>query len=157
MRSQPRNNARGFSLPELMVVLSIIMLLAVLAIPRMRGGLRKAEEAVAGQSMRNMQSSQEAYRITHGSYAASFAVLTDEGGGPLLSGEGDLGSGGDTLYHKGYIFELNLIAPDQYTLSAEPVINRDTRPWYEMDQTGAFSITGGGEEIKDEVGSPGEG
>lgn len=157
-----RNRVRGFSLPELMVVLAVIMLLAVLAIPRSRRAKEAAEEAAAAQSMRAIQSSQEAYRITHGSYADSFALLTDEGGGPLLSGEGEIGGSGsgqgDLLYYKGYIFRLNRPAEDQYTVTAEPVVNRDARPQFRMDhQLGSLGISGGGgEQAGDEVGTPGE-
>jgi prepilin-type N-terminal cleavage/methylation domain-containing protein len=153
-------SARGFSLPELMVVLSVIMLLAVLAIPRTRRAKEAAQEAAAAQSMRSIQSSQEAYRITHGGYASSFASLTDEGGGPLLQGEGNIGSSGggngDVLYYKGYLFNLDTISDEEYTLTAEPVVNRDTRPRFAMDhQLGSLSISGGAGTPPGDQGSSG--
>ncbi len=142
-RSNPP--ARGFSLPELLLVLSIIMVLAVLAIPRTRGAKEAAEHAAAAQSMRAIHTSQEAYRITNGSYASSFATLTDVDGGPLLKGEGEIGGSGgatqDILYYKGFIFTLNRTAPDQYTVTAEPVVNRENRPRFNMDHVGFLEIT----------------
>jgi len=138
-----------------MVVLSVIMLLTVLSIPSLRGAKEAAENAAAAQSMRAIHTSQEAYRITNGSYASSFGQLTDVGGGPLLEGEGAVGNSsgaqGDVLYYKGYIFRLDRTAPDQYTVIAEPAMNRDVRPWFEMDQLGFLKITRG-EPIKEAVG-----
>ena len=153
----PRRYDKGFSLPELMVVLSIIMLLLVLSIPRFRGAKEAAENAAAAQSMRAIHTSQEAYRITSGSYASSFAQLTNTRGGPLLQGEGDVGGSvgaqGDVLYYKGYIFRLKRTAPDQYTVTAEPVTSRDYRPWFEMTHVGFLVITRG-VPIKSAVGAP---
>jgi len=151
----PRRDDEGFSLPELMVVLSIIMLLTVLSIPRLRGAKEAAENAAAAQSMRAIHTSQEAYRITNGSYASSFAQLTGTRGGPLLEGEGNIGGSGgaqgDVLHYKGYIFRLTLTAPDQYTVIAEPVMSRDVRPWFEMNQLGFLKIVRG-VPIKEGVG-----
>jgi prepilin-type N-terminal cleavage/methylation domain-containing protein len=161
MQARAHGNARGFSLPELMVVLSVIMLLVVLAIPRTRRAREAAQEAAAAQSMRSIQSSQEAYRITHGGYASSFASLTDEGGGPLLQGEGNIGGSGegDVLYYKGYLFRLDTISEEGYTITAEPVVNRDTRPRFAMShQLGSLTISGGGlggsEESEGGAGTP---
>jgi hypothetical protein len=141
-----------------MVVLSIIMLLTVLSIPSLRGAKEAAENAAAAQSMRAIHTSQEAYRITNGSYASSFAQLTNTYGGPLLEGEGDIGGSvgaeGDVLHYKGYIFRLKRTAPDQYTVTAEPVSSRDYRPWFEMNELGHLNVTSG-EPSEEAVGVPG--
>jgi prepilin-type N-terminal cleavage/methylation domain-containing protein len=148
----PGRRDEGFSLPELMVVLAIIMLLVVLSLPRFRGAKEAAENAAAAQSMRAIHTSQEAYRITNGSYASSFAQLTSTRGGPLL--EGEMQGGEDTLVYKGYIFHLRRSAPDQYTVTAEPVMNRDVRPWFEMNQLGFLKIVRG-VPVEEGVGVPG--
>lgn len=141
----PRRHDEGFSLPELLVVLAIIMLLATLLIPRTRGAKELAERAAAEESLHAIRSSEEAYRITNGSYASSFRTLTNTRGGPLLSGETQTGSGGaeDVMIYKGYIYRLSRPAPDQYTVTAEPVTNRTNRDWFEMNQLGAIRITRG--------------
>jgi prepilin-type N-terminal cleavage/methylation domain-containing protein len=129
--SQP---TRGFSLPELMVVLSIIMLLVVMSLPNMERAKEKAEEGVTRANMNAIRQSQEAYRITNGNYAPSFAELTDVGKGPLLEGEIGGGSGGeDVLFYKGYIFRMKRPTGDQYFLTAEPAKNRNNRPWWRAD------------------------
>lgn len=151
-------SARGFSLPELLVVMAIMMLLATLLIPRTRGAKELAERAAAEESMHAIRSSQEAYRITNGSYASSFRTLTSLRGGPLLAGENQPGPGGmeDVLLYKGYIFRLKRTAPDQYSVTAEPVINRSNRDWFKMDQYGSIRITRGSwETLHQDVGAPG--
>lgn len=135
----------GFSLPELMIVLAIIMLLATMLIPRTRGAKELAERAAAEESMHTIRSTQEAYRITHGSYAPTFRELTTTKGGPLLVGQSQSGPGGveDVLIYKGYIFRLRRPAPDQFTVTAEPVMNRTNRDWFRMDQLGSIEVTRG--------------
>lgn len=144
-RPAPRSSAEGFSLPELMVVMAIIMLLATLMMPRFRGAKELAERAAAEESMHAIRSSEEAYRITNGSYASSFRTLTNTRGGPLLTGETQSGEGGpeDVMVYKGYIFRLRRPAPDQFTVTAEPVSNRANRDWLEMSQLGVIRITRG--------------
>lgn len=141
--------SRGFSLPELLVVLAIIMLLATMLIPRTRGAKELAERAAAEESMHAVRSTQEAYRITNGSYATSFRDLTNTKGGPLLVGERQMGPAGeeDVLIYKGYIFRLRRPAPDQYTVTAEPIMNRTNRDWLRMNQLGAILSTRGGFEL----------
>lgn len=150
-----RSAARGFSLPEIMIVLSIIMLLAVLNMPNLRRAKEAAENAAAVESMHAIRTSQEAYRITHGTYAKSFSELTDVGQGPTLKGTiGSSSAGGeDVLYYKGYIFRLNRTAPDQYTVTAEPALNRGTRPRYEANQLGFLNIVQPGEQFEHGVGT----
>ncbi len=142
-------SARGFSLPELLVVMAIMLLLASLLIPRRRGAIELAERAAAEESMHAIQSSQEAYRITNGSYASSFRTLTSLRGGPLLAGQNQPGPGGmeDVLLYKGYVFRLKRTASDQYTVTAEPVMNRTNRDWFQMDQHSPIRITRGSWEI----------
>ncbi|MBI4467684.1 MAG: type II secretion system protein [Acidobacteria bacterium] len=140
----------GFSLPELLVVLSIIMLLATLAIPRVRRAKEKAEEASAVVTMNAVTTSQEAHRITHGEYASNFKVLVGERGvnivqdTPSDSGDEPSAPTGKVMVQHGYIFRLNRTATDEYTVTAEPVENRSTRPFYSMNQTGDVKATTGG-------------
>lgn len=135
-----------------MVVLAIIMLLATMLIPRTRGAKELAERAAAEESMHAIRSTQEAYRITNGSYASSFRDLTSTKGGPLLIGKSQPGPGGteDVLLYKGYIFRLRRPEPDQFTVTAEPIMNRTNRDWFSMKQLGTITISRGGFEILDQ-------
>jgi len=147
-----RPKAEGFSLPELLVVMAIIMLLATMLIPRTRGAKEAAQNAAAVESMHAIRSTQEAYRITNGSYAPSFRLLTSTKGGPLLVGQSQMGPGGveDVLLYKGYIFRLRRPAPDQFTVTAEPIINRTNRDWLKMNQLGTIDVTRGGFDVLDQ-------
>lgn len=138
---------RGFSLPEVMVVLAIIMLLTVLAMPRYRKAKQVAEDASAQVNLKSVHTAQEAHRISHGEYAPNFTVLAGTGRSlPVLDGGGGGDSGGgDTsvmVYH-GFIYRMNRTLPDEYTVTAEPVEDRDSRPRYSINQTGALSASGG--------------
>lgn len=139
-----RDRQAGFSLPELMVVLSIIMLLVTLAVPRLRRAKQHAEEAAARTTMYNIHTAQEAQRIMMGSYAPTFKTLQQEGGQPLASPGSDTGtgsSGEDVMVFEGYIFRLNRTAPDEYTVTAEPIEDRIGRPSYSMNQFGAVATS----------------
>lgn len=136
----------GFSLPELMVVLAIIMLLTTLAVPRYRKAKQQAEDAAARATLNSVHTAQEAHRITHGIYAPDFKTLTATGGAPVAPDDADTGTGGSgesvMVYH-GYIYRLTRTAPDEYTVTAEPVEDRDTRPRYTMDHLGSVTVAGG--------------
>lgn len=145
-RSRPAAGQAGFSLPEIMVVVAIVMLLATLAFPSVRRAKESAEEAAAAQTMKNVHTAQEAYRITNGMYAPSFKALQNVGG-EYVPGEAETGtgsSGEDLMVFRGYIFRLNRTSPTNYTLTAEPVIDRDTRTWWGMNETGNLASGAGG-------------
>ncbi len=138
VRSCPRRRAAGFALPELMLVLAIIMVLVSLAVPRYMSSISVAEEAKAAQTMKNIHTAQEAYRITNGAYAPTFDQLKNTtplaGTAPSQTGSG--AGGEDVMVYQGYIFRLQPTAPDAYTVQAEPVRDRSTRKWWSIDQQG---------------------
>ena len=142
-----RRREKGFSLPELMVVLAIIMLLVVLAVPRYRKSKQVAEDAAAQANLKSIHTAQEAHRISNGEYAPNFTVLAGPGRSlPVVGGGGGGDSGGsDTsvmVYH-GYIYRMTRPLTDEYTVTAEPVEDRSTRPHLSINQTGAISASGG--------------
>ena len=138
VRSLQRRRAAGFALPELMLVLAIIMVLVSLAVPRYMSSIQVAEEAKAAQTMKNIHTAQEAYRITNGAYAPTFDQLKNTtplaGAAPAQTGSG--AGGEDVMVYQGYIFRLKPTAPDAYTVQAEPVRDRNTRRWWSIDQQG---------------------
>ncbi len=138
VHSFPRRRAAGFALPELMLVLAIIMVLVSLAVPRYMSTIQTAEEAKAAQTMKNIHTAQEAYRITNGAYAPTFDQLktTTPLAGAASSQTGSGAGGEDVMVYQGYIFRLKPTAPDAYTVQAEPVRDRNTRKWWSIDQQG---------------------
>ncbi len=138
VHSLQRRRAAGFALPELMLVLAIIMVLVSLAVPRYMSTIQTAEEAKAAQTMKNIHTAQEAYRITNGAYAPTFDQLknTTPLAGAASSQTGSGAGGEDVMVYQGYIFRLKPTAPDAYTVQAEPVRDRNTRKWWSIDQQG---------------------
>ncbi len=138
VHSLQRRRAAGFALPELMLVLAIIMVLVSLAVPRYMSSIQVVEEAKAAQTMKNIHTAQEAYRITNGAYAPTFDQLknTTPLAGAASSQTGSGAGGEDVMVYQGYIFRLKPTAPDAYTVQAEPVRDRNTRKWWSIDQQG---------------------
>lgn len=146
MAQPPSRRQAGFSLPEILVVLSIIMLLSVMSFPSLRKARHAAQQASAAQTMNAIKTGQMAHHIINGEYAPSFKVLRQEMGDnlPGAAPSGDTGTGGggeDVMVWEGYIYRMQRTSPDEYTVTAEPIEDRDSRPSFSMDQNGALQIS----------------
>ena len=60
---RPRQTARGFTLLELMVVISIILILLSFAVPAYQQHIRKAREAVLREDLYQMRSAIDQYSL----------------------------------------------------------------------------------------------
>lgn len=136
-----RPGEAGFSMPELMLVLAIIMLLVTLSIPNLLKARHRAEEAAAVQTLKNSHTAQEAYRVLHGNYAPDFQTLMRTGPDPLGVEDGGEASQ-DMMVYRGYIYSLNRAAADEYTIQARAVLDNADRPTYAIDQQGKLTATG---------------
>jgi prepilin-type N-terminal cleavage/methylation domain-containing protein len=72
-----RRSHHGFSLIELLIVVSIIMVLSAVAVPNLLRVRQNAYEASAVGFLRTLQAAQIAYRSSNGVYAGSFDVLPE--------------------------------------------------------------------------------
>jgi prepilin-type N-terminal cleavage/methylation domain-containing protein len=80
MISKLRNDEKGFTLIELMIVIAIIGILAAIAIPQFAAYRARSFNAAALADLRNLATSQEAYYADNMTYSADT--------GPIATGYG---------------------------------------------------------------------
>ena len=128
--------SRGFSLIELLIVISIILIIAMIAAPKLGRTRMYSQEMAAIQHIKTLHTAQAQYYSQYGRYAASLAEL-----GPPTAGNpgphaadlipGDLASG----EKGGYRFTLQA-TPTGYVIQAEPVqFNTSGSRTFYSDQT----------------------
>jgi len=135
VRSNRRSSAieAGFTLVELLIVMSVILILMTLAIPEMQKVIKRSNETSAIQSLRDLNSQEGTYNSTyptHG-FACTLAELGGKAGSGAPSPEAaqlipeDLASG----VKAGYTFTItcgskttvnNVDQYNSYTVTATP-------------------------------------
>lgn len=133
---KPNWRRRGFSLIELLIVISIILIIAAIAVPKMNKQLMLAREQAAIRQITTIHQAETQYYSQYGQYAATLLQL-----GPPASGASgpaaadiipkNLADGKNS----GYIFTVNG-TPTGYSVTAVPEAfgNSGSRTFY-SDQT----------------------
>lgn len=74
-----RRDANGFTMVELMIVVSIVGILATLAVPSYQGTLVRAREAALRQDLFTMRDVLDQHRADQGKYPSSLQALVGAG------------------------------------------------------------------------------
>ncbi len=78
MRRVRMHNRSGFTLIELMIVMTIIGILAAISVPNYQWGIIRAREAVLRENIYTLRSSIDQYYADQGKYPESIQVLVDK-------------------------------------------------------------------------------
>lgn len=133
---KPNWRRRGFSLIELLIVISIILIIAAIAVPKMSKQLQLAREQAAIRQITTIHQAETQYYSQYGQYASTLAQL-----GPPASGAD--GPAAANIIPKnladgknsGYIFSV-AGSPTGYSVTAVPEAfgNSGSRTFF-SDQT----------------------
>ncbi len=158
-----RDRQGGFSLIELLVVISIILIILFFAVPQMSKIQMNARETGAIQAMKTIYAAEIQYQSTFNKFATSLTQLGPPSGtggteGPEAAGllQASLAGGENS----GYVFTLTSTAGG-YTVSAVPKVFGTTgRRTFYLDQSGTIRNNWGQEPAtatSPEVGAAGTG
>ena len=140
---------KGFSLIELLIVLTIIGILAVLAIPNLVSTKAAANEASAISSVRTITTAQITYfsTIGNGQFAADLVTLAD-----LNLIDPALGGG----VKNGFNFTTVGNGTDGFSVNADPSSTNTGRRHFYSDQTGVTraALDGPADSSSDPLGQP---
>jgi type IV pilus assembly protein PilA len=125
---------RGFSMVELLIVVTIISLLAAIAIPNLRKARQSANSASAVQSLRTITTAQHLYKQRAKRYGTLVQLAPD---GTL---DVSLGSGNKSSY----LFDVSVSADfEHFTSNATPMEEPTEFTHYFVDETAVIRFNAG--------------
>ena len=146
-----RKTQEGFSLIELLIVVTIIMIIAAIAIPNLMRSKIQANEAAAVETLRTLETSAVMYSTTYGGFPHAISDMGPAGGNAnMTSTAADLidvvlASGVKSGYKFTYVVESSDMAGNvlSYAVTATPVTPGTTgqRSFY-VDPSGTIRARG---------------
>lgn len=148
-----RNNRKGFSLIELLIVVTIILIIAAIAIPNLMRNKIQANETAAVETLRTLNGSVLLYSNSYGGFPHALSDL-----GPAPGGTAATSASADLIdsvlasgVKSGYRFAYAAVATDpagnvlSYSITATPVVAGSTgqRSFF-TDQSGTIRNTSSG-------------
>jgi type IV pilus assembly protein PilA len=116
-----RKQRRGFSLIELLIVISIILIIITIAVPKFQRAQMTARQTAAIQAIRAIHTAEVEYQSQYGKYAASLTELGPPASGAPSSAAADLiGNDVSNGEKQGYKFTLTG-SQGGYVITAVPV------------------------------------
>jgi type IV pilus assembly protein PilA len=147
-----RNDPKGFSLIELLIVVAIILIIAAIAIPNLMRSKIQANEAAAVETLKTLDTSVVMYSTTYGGFPHALTDMGPSSGGATTSAAADLiDSVLATGVKSGYRYAYAVASTDpagnvlSYSITATPVTLGVTgqRSFY-TDQSGTIRSTTSG-------------
>jgi prepilin-type N-terminal cleavage/methylation domain-containing protein len=119
---------KGFSLIELLIVVSIILILITIAVPKFTNAQKYTRETAAIQAIKAIHTAEVQYQSQFGRYAASLTELGPPASGAANTSAADL-IGNDLANgeKQGYKFTVAPV-PGGYTVNAVPVASAAFTP-----------------------------
>jgi len=141
-----KNNTRGFSLIELLIVVAIILIIAAIAIPNLLRSRIAANQASCVGSLRTLNTAEITYASTYNSgYSAFLDYLAPSAtGSPTSQAAGLIDSVLGTGVKSGYGFLYTSFPTDpsgrinQYSITGTPVSTSTGTNYYYTDQSGVI-------------------
>ncbi len=139
-----KNSQHGFSLIELLLVVTIIGIVSAIGIPSLQKGIRAADNGAAFATLRSMSSSQVSYFSQNSRFARLSELNTLHG-----NGLGILACGGNCINRGRFVFEMSPLTPtnaelrESYTILASGTTEVGGVPYiFRVTQSGEiFQVT----------------
>lgn len=132
LHAQPRLQAKGFTLIEVMIVVAIIGILASVAYPSYTDYVRRGQTQEAFTQLSTLRARMEQYYLDHRNYGTSTGCASD----------GSASSWNGFAATEYFTYECTTASPFQtFTLVAKGAKGAATGNWYAIDQEGNRTTT----------------